>query len=563
MAFPEKESPSSSSSSRPNASNTESNSRSVSKKDSDAFYLAKTVLKGTAILQAVRGHFRSLSYCDVVFGKETSIELVNIDGDGITHTISEQPIFGTIKDLAVLPWAERFQDQNPKAIEKDMLLVISDSGKLSFLAFSNEMRRFFPLTHVELSAERGNFRNEVGRMLAVDSTGSFVAVSAYEDQLAIFSLARSQTGVTIDKKILCPPIKDGRLKAESGFTNISGTIWSMCFISEDCYPPNHAQKPVLAVLLNRRGSFYRNELLLLQWNVEEQTIHVVYQYAEAGPLAYHIVEVPHSHGFAFLFRDGDIVLMDFRDVPSHVYRTTVSFSSLEESKSNNAVRIPDIMDEEGMYSFAASALLELRGLNTIEDPMRIDGPVQSDPNYVCSWSWEPGVKTCPRIILSVDSGNVYVIELGFELDAVRVNLSDCIYKGLPSNALVWLENGLLAAIYDMADGVVFGFQGGSLHQKSLIQNIAPILDMCIVDSHDEKDEKIFACSGLASEGSLRAIRSGISVETLLKTGPIYHGVSGTWTAKMKLSDPYHSFVVISFVEQTRVLSVGVSFCDVT
>lgn len=51
--------------------------------------------------------------CRTLF-QETSIELVIIDEDGIVQSISEQPVFGTIKDLAVVPWNEKFQEQNPK-----------------------------------------------------------------------------------------------------------------------------------------------------------------------------------------------------------------------------------------------------------------------------------------------------------------------------------------------------------------------------------------------------------------------------------------------------------------
>ncbi|KAL0339515.1 UNVERIFIED_CONTAM: DNA damage-binding protein 1b [Sesamum radiatum] len=557
---------SSSSSSRPNSSNSNTNSRSPPKHNANAYYLAKTVLRGSVVLQTVCGHFRSTSSYDVVFGKETSVELVIIDEDGIVQSICEQPVFGTIKDLVVLPWNEKLQVQSPKITGKDMLVVISDSGKLSFLTFCNEMHRFFPLTHVELSAP-GNSRHQLGRMLAVDSSGCFLAASAYEDQLAIFSLSLSSTGDIIDKRIFCPPEKDGRLKTARGSTNISGTIWSMCFISEDYHQASKVRKPVLAILLNRRGSFYRNELLLLEWNIEEEAVNVIYQFAEAGPLAYHIVEVPHSHGFAFLFRAGDIVLMDFRNVhsPSCVYRRSLNFTPLEEQSFKNIIRIPDIMDEDGISSFAASALLELGDINKSDDPMNIDdySCIQPGSNYVCSWSWEPGVTNSPRIIFSADSGDLYVIEILFESDGVRVNLSDSLYKGLPSNALLWLDGGFVAAILDMADGMVLKFEDGFLQYRSSIQNIAPILDMCIADYPDEKHDQMFACSGMASEGSLRIIRSGISVEKLLKTAPIYQGVTGTWTVKMKVSDPYHSFLVLSFVEETRVLSVGVSFSDVT
>ncbi|XP_075511352.1 uncharacterized protein LOC142547129 isoform X2 [Primulina tabacum] len=562
MAVSEHESSSSTSARQ----NTNCNSRSASNSNAGACYLAKTVLRGSVVLQAVRGHFRSPSSYDVVFGKETSIELAIIDEDGVVQSITEQPVFGTIKDIAVLPWNERFQAQGSKLLGKDILLVISDSGKLSILSFCNEMHRFFPLTHLQLSAP-GNSRHEGGRMLTVDSSGCFVAASAYEDQLVIFSLSFSSNGEIIDKKISCPPEKDGLLQTDRGSTNISGTIWSMCFISKENPQTGKEYKPVLAILLNRRGSFYRNELLLLEWNIEEQAIHVLYKFAEAGPLAHHIVEVPHVRGYAFLFRAGDVVLMDFRNAhnPSCVYRTSLNFTPFEEKKYEHVVRIPDIMDEEGMYSVAASALLELSDINKNDDPMNIDdySSVKPGCNYVCSWSWEPGDSYNPRIIFSADSGDIYAMEVLFESDGIRVNLSACLYKGLPSKALLWLDGGFVATFVDMTDGMVLKFEEGLLCHRSPIQNIAPILDMAFVDNPEEKSDQMFACSGMAPEGSLRIIRSGISVEKLLKTAPIYQGITGTWTLKMEASDPCHSFLVLSFVEETRVLSVGISFSDVT
>ncbi|XP_021761204.1 uncharacterized protein LOC110726043 [Chenopodium quinoa] len=51
---------------------------------------------------------------------------------------------------------------------KGMLVIISDSGKLSFLTFCNEMHRFFPVTHVQLLIP-GNSRHQIGRMLAIDA----------------------------------------------------------------------------------------------------------------------------------------------------------------------------------------------------------------------------------------------------------------------------------------------------------------------------------------------------------------------------------------------------------
>ncbi|KAF2289555.1 hypothetical protein GH714_037126 [Hevea brasiliensis] len=507
-------------------------SRSSSPSANGAYYLAKCVLRGSVVLQ------------------ETSIELVIIDDEGIVQSICEQPVFGTIKDLAVIPWNDKFHARSPQMQGKDLLAVLSDSGKLSFLTFCREMHRFFPLTHVQLS-NPGNSRQQLGRMLAVDSSGCFIATSAYVDRLALFSLSLSGGSDIIDKK--CP---------EANY------LWyhmSMCFISRDSSQPSKEHNPVLAIILNRRGALL-NELLLLGWNIREHYINVISVYVEAGPIAHDILEVPHSNGFAFLFRVGDALLMDLRDAhnPCCVYRTSLNFLPTVVEEQNfveEPYRVHDV-DDDGLFNVAACALLELRDY----DPMCIDsegGNVKSTSKYVCSWSWEPEINKNHRMIFCIDTGEFFMIEISFDIEGLKVNLSDCLYKGIPCKSLLWVDGGFVAAIVEMGDGIVLKVENGKLLHKSPIQNIAPILDMSVVDYHDEKRDQMYACCGVAPEGSLRIIRSGISVEKLLRTAPIYQGITGTWTLRMKVTDLYHSFLVLSFVEETRVLSVGVSFADVT
>lgn len=550
MAVTEEESPSSSSLS------CDTKSRLDSSSSKHSYYLAKTVLRSSVVLQVVRGHIRSPSSYDVVFGKETSIELVNIDEDGVAQSICEQSVFGTIKDLTVLPWNERFA-WNPQISGKDILVIISDSGKLSFLTFSNEMHRFLSLSQIRLSSP-GNLREQVGRMLAVDSNGYYIAASAYLDKIALLSVSTNPGKDIVDEEIFWPlqSSRDGR-----DDTSTWGTIWSMCFISEDLRRRSKEHNPLLAIVLNRPRSF-RNELLLVEWNTQERAAHIIFRFAEAGPLLHHIVEVPNSYGFTVLFRAGDALLMDFRDAhsPCFVYRTSLDFTPTAVEEQSFAAKIPDIIVEEA----AACALLELSDMHKSDSmDIDIDTSVKPGLNYVCSWSWEPGNLNNPRMIFSADSGDLFLMEIVYNSDGVKVNLSDSLYKGLPSKELLWVEGGYLAAIIEMGDGMVLKLEEGGLYYRSPIQNIAPILDMAVVDYHDEKHDQMFACCGMAPEGSLRIIRSGISTDKLLKTAPVYHGITGTWAVKKKIADAYHSFLVLSFVEETRVLSVGVNFSDVT
>ncbi|RHN72741.1 hypothetical protein MtrunA17_Chr2g0291071 [Medicago truncatula] len=51
---------------------------------------------------------------DIVFGKETSIELLVIHDDdyGNLQSVCDQPVFGIIKDLALLPCNENFRSDD-------------------------------------------------------------------------------------------------------------------------------------------------------------------------------------------------------------------------------------------------------------------------------------------------------------------------------------------------------------------------------------------------------------------------------------------------------------------
>lgn len=55
------------------------------------------------------------------------------------------------------------------------------------------------------------------------------------------------------QRIIYPPEHevDGSIGRSIQKNSISGTIWSMCFISQDPSQPSKEHNPVLAILLNR------------------------------------------------------------------------------------------------------------------------------------------------------------------------------------------------------------------------------------------------------------------------------------------------------------------------
>lgn len=547
-------------------------SASASDADADHYYLAKRVLRGSAVLHVVEGCFRSPDSADVVLAKETSLELVAAGHNGVLCSICEQDVFGVIKDVGVLQWHSRRVGLIPQIEHKDLLAVLSDSGKLSLLYFCSEMHRFFAIANIELS-KPGNLRHHLGRILAIDRESNFVAVGSYEDKFALIHVSvcsphSSGRGTISDKKYFYPPENEEAARIISASrTSIRGTIWTMRFIT---MPQDDEYYPVLAIIINRKGSDV-NDLMLFGHDSSSCVINHISSYSEIGPLALDISEIPEMFGFALLFRVGDALLLDLRN-PRNI--CCIRRISLTTSLIGEPVTVEDScpgldVDDD----VAACALLELRDSanNIMSDDgyMDIDG-VDSRGNaksrIICSWSWEPPDPVrqgWARLLFCLDDGEFHILEFTLDFEGVKLYAFEYIDRNSPCKPLLWMKNRMVIGFVEMGDGMVFKLGHRRLFHESTIQNVAPILDIAIADYHGEKQDQMFACCGMCPEGSLRVLRNGVNVEKLLRTEAIYQGVTGLWTLRMKTNDAYHSFLVLSFVEETRILSVGLSFNDIS
>lgn len=56
------------------------------------------------------------------------------------------------------------------------------------------------------------------------------------------------------QRIFYPSETEGNTSTARQVTSVSGTIWSMCFISKEFCQPSKEHNPVLAILLNRYGN---------------------------------------------------------------------------------------------------------------------------------------------------------------------------------------------------------------------------------------------------------------------------------------------------------------------
>lgn len=269
-----------------------------------------------------------------------------------------------------------------------------------------------------------------------------------------------------------------------------------------------------------------------------------------GRIALDLIEFPVLPGYLLLSRSGDLLLLDLRN--PNTPRASTIVSGQQQSFAEKLHSADD--GGEGPDTLAASALLELFSRGG-------DSPEKSS---ICAWSWQPDNGEVPRLVLGMDTGEVAIAQVSIENSEVfEIEIRESLYRCSPCRSLLWMQGGFIAALVEMGDGQILEVLDGGLKFRSLIQNISPIVDFALVDYHEEKQDQMFACCGMAQEGSIRVIRSGLSVDRLHSTPPVYQGVTGTWTLRMFHKEEFHAFFVMSFVAETRVLSVGLNFVDIT
>ncbi|XP_012275586.1 DNA damage-binding protein 1 [Orussus abietinus] len=84
-------------------------------------------------------------------------------------------------------------------------------------------------------------------------------------------------------------------------------------------------------------------------------------------------------------------------------------------------------------------------------------------------------------------------------------------------------------------------------------NLAPIIDMVVVDLERQGQGQIVTCSGAFKEGSLRIIRNGIGIQEHASID--LPGIKGMWALRVGGGN-FDNTLVLSFVGQTRILTLN-------
>jgi len=139
-----------------------------------------TLQRPSAIYFAVHGSFSAPRAIELVLGRQTSLELMRPDDQGHLKSLCFQEIYGIIRSL------KAFRLTGAK---RDYLLVGSDSGKITVLVF-NPSTYCFERVHIETFGKSGCRRIVPGEYLATDPKGRACMIGAIEKQKFVYVFNR-------------------------------------------------------------------------------------------------------------------------------------------------------------------------------------------------------------------------------------------------------------------------------------------------------------------------------------------------------------------------------------
>ncbi|KPI95266.1 DNA damage-binding protein 1 [Papilio xuthus] len=126
--------------------------------------------------------------------------------------------------------------------------------------------------------------------------------------------------------------------------------------------------------------------------------------------------------------------------------------------------------------------------------------------------------------------------------------------------MTYLDNGVVFIGSRLGDSALVRLSaarddaGQYVQPMETFTSLAPIVDMCLVDLERQGQNQLITCSGAFKMGSLRIIRNGIGIQEQASID--LPGIKGMWPLTLTQNSTYHDTLVLSFVGQTRVLTLN-------
>lgn len=497
-----------------------------------------TLQPPTAATQAIVGNFSGARTQEIIISRGTRLELLRPDVQtGKLSTVIASDVFGSIRSLA----AFRLTGST-----KDYAIVGSDSGRIIILDYDPKTSSFVKL-HQETFGKSGARRIVPGQYLATDPKGRSVMISSVEKAKLVYILNRdAAANLTISS-----PLEAHKNNAiihhivglDVGFENPLFAALEVDYSESDQDPTGEA--------------FNNAEKMLTYYELDLGLNHVVRKWSEAtDPRANLLVQVP----------GGQVASTDRFDGPSGVLvccEDHIIYRHMD--RRQHRVPIP-------------------RRQHPLEDRQR---------GVIIVTAVMHKMKGAFFFLLQSEDGDLFKVTIDHEEDEVKA-LKIKYFDTVPvASSLCILKSGFLFVASEFGNHYLYQFQklgdddnepefsstsypGTGMANPTIalphahfrprpldnlaladeMESLDPIIDSKVMNLLPNSDTpQIFTACGRGTRSSFRTLRHGLDVEESVSSE--LPGIpNAVWTTKRREDDEFDTYIILSFVNGTLVLSIG-------
>ncbi|GJE94388.1 DDB1 family protein [Phanerochaete sordida] len=497
-----------------------------------------TLQPPTAITQAIVGNFSGARQQEIIVSRGTRLELLRPDVQtGKVSTIITSDVFGSIRSLA----AFRLTGGT-----KDYAIVGSDSGRIVILDYDPKTSTFVKV-HQETYGKSGARRIVPGQYLATDPKGRSVMIAAMEKAKLVYILNRdAAANLTISS-----PLEAHKNNAvihhivglDVGFENPTFAALEVDYTESDQDPSGEA--------------FNNAEKLLTYYELDLGLNHVVRKWSEpTDPRANLLVQVPGGQLSASDRYDGpsgvlvcceDHIIYRHMDAPQHRVPIPRRRHPLEDKERGLIITAAVMHKMKGAFFFLLQS----------EEGDLYKVTIEHEEQDVKSLK----IKYFDTVPVA---SSLCILKSGFLFVAAEFGNHHLYqFQKLGDDDNEPEFSSTMYPNYGMANPTLAlpraYFRPRGLDNLTLVdelESLDPIVDAKVLNLLPNSDSpQIFAACGRGGRSSLRMLRHGLDVEEVVSSD--LPGIpNAVWTTKIREDDPYDSYIILSFVNGTLVLSIG-------
>lgn len=165
-----------------------------------------------------------------------------------------------------------------------------------------------------------------------------------------------------------------------------------------------------------------------------------------------------------------------------------------------------------------------------------------------------------RYLLSDHAGLLHLLVITHEKERVTGLKIELLGETSIASTISYLDNAFVFVGSSYGDSQLIKLnlqpdaKGSYVEVLERYVNLGPIVDFSVVDLERQGQGQVVTCSGAYKDGSLRIVRNGIGINE--QASVELQGIKGMWSLRSSTDDPFDTFLVVSFISETRILAMN-------